>query len=289
MVNDIPDCDKIQSSARQRFGHATLSPCSSSAWFRSRRSCWALLAGFFGSPRTQPGASAWGGDFCCIFLFWCCSLLTFLTYCCGLLYIWSVGTKPAPHYWNHPPFLKPAAPCEASSNACCCSMMSLHQQVSILQPHDMNVFLIILKILSINSCLIPGLFWREPGRIWLFHSSWYVSLWGCCVVFFLNYSFLFFVTTQPQRPPPLPQWIVGKTGHNGSEKPWQFSSLFLRLSLSLCDKCTSLSLPKIMKTKSCLCILIPPLIPWAKYRAWDLSDWLWYSLGFRQSSAGLTH
>ncbi len=94
------------------------------------------------------------------------------------------------------------------------------------------------------------------------------------------------------------QWIVGKTGHNGSEKPGQFSfSLSLSLSLSsshslsrsLCNKCASLSLPKIMKTKSCLCILIPPIIPWAKYRARDLSDLLWYSLGIRRTSAGLTH
>lgn len=56
-------------------------------------------------------------------------------------------------------------------------------------------------------------------------------------------------------------------------------------TLSLCNMCISLSLSlsKIMKTKSCLCILIPPIIPWAKYRAWDLSDLLWYSLGIRRS------
>lgn len=104
----------------------------------------------------------------------------------------------------------------------------------------------------------------------------YVCVLGRCVMFFKLVLYFCSNASSPYtRDRAAPLVNCGKNG-TGARNQDSFNTVSSSDSLShrLCNKCTSLSLPKIMKTKSCLCILIPPIIPWAKYRARDLSDLL---------------
>lgn len=136
----------------------------------------------------------------------------------------------------------------------------------------------------------PYLSWRESGRIWPLAAP-YVCVLGRFVMFSkLVLYFCSNASSPHSRDHATPLVNCGKNG-TGVRNQDSFYTLSSSDSLShhLCNKCTSLSLPEIMKTKLCLCILIPPIIPWAKYRARDLSDLLWYSVGIRWPSAGLMH